>query len=386
MPWSPREGFFCIHFLMRHFVIILFSLLLCAKALQAQEFSTHWIHAPQGEAEVPSTADSLAYVEFRQTYLSFAQPQQASITVASTGWFRLYVNQCNVGTAAFYPPRDTQSAHELLSAPCGRQAEVAFMTFDVTDYLRPDTNVVALIYAPYGPSATTKQVSVAVFGTDHDGLPFSFTTDSTWLCRPAEAALSASCLSTTAPDAWGENIDGRRHDPDWNAATISTDTWAHAMSTPPADLFSTPPTDHLSTPPTDHLSTPPTDQPTLWQGLSVQPTNLRTGLCPAPRTLAVLSPDTVLTRGDTLICCFPEAFTGRIRLTIRDARHGESIVFGNSTYTCSGHLDEQACPLFVLTRQHRISITGDHGFRPSHIVNIEGLVTNDERLSPPLPR
>lgn len=336
---------------------LLSIVLACSLAAHAQEFNTHWIHAPH--ADSLTTADSLAHIQFRHTYLSFGTPRQATVTVTSTGFFRLFVNQCNVGTAAFFPPRASTQPSTINHQPSAttQPSPISQVTFDVTDYLRPDTNVIALCYAPVTPQASNKLVSVCVYGIDADGRPFSFNSDSTWLCRSAETAIAITVDTLGHPSSFlGENIDGRRHDPDWDAATIcDSASWAPAVpyrGSRPEPL-------------------------TVWDGLAVQPTNHRQGLCPAPRTIDILDPDSVLTHGDTLIVYFPQPFTGRVRLTLRNARRGERVTFGRSTYICSGRLDEQAMSAFAVTRQRIVRITGARPFRPSHVVNIEGIVLSN---------
>lgn len=76
-------------------LLTLFLLVFGISAISAQEFNCHWItiHQP----------DSLSHVWFRRTYIFNGRPQKACITFATTGLLKLYVNECNVGTASSIP-------------------------------------------------------------------------------------------------------------------------------------------------------------------------------------------------------------------------------------------------------------------------------------------
>ena len=167
--------------------------------LCAQEFGSHWIRIPQ--------PDSLSHVWFRQTYVEDGLPLEARVTVASPGFYKLYVNECNVGTALFYPPR--------LQA----DSQPVAMTFDVTPFLRADTNVVALCYAPSYPHVDSSQVSVQFFGVDASGAPFSRFSDGGWLCRRANSRWTVDGK---------EHVDGRLHDASWKAAWFNPALWLTA--------------------------------------------------------------------------------------------------------------------------------------------------------------
>lgn len=139
--------------------------------LCAQEFGSHWIRIPQ--------PDSLSHVWFRQTYVEDGLPLEARVTVASPGYYKLYVNECNVGTALFYPPR--------LQA----DSQPVAMTFDVTPFLRADTNVVALCYAPSYPHVDSSQVSVQFFGVDALArLSLALATEGGYAAAPTRAGRS----------------------------------------------------------------------------------------------------------------------------------------------------------------------------------------------------
>ncbi len=293
----------------RTFFLILSSLFFCTTS-NARNFNTHWIYAPQ--------SDSLSHVWFRRAYPCDGKPMQASITVASTGYFKLYVNECNVSTASFHPLRHN-----------GDSTAVA-IEFDVTPYLRRDTNVIAIIYSPPTPSASHRQISVNFNGTSHQGDKFCHTSDDSWICRRANSRMTVD---------GGEAIDGRGHDPSWKAATCtSAALWLNAEKHH-GDM-----SQDLPTSSTSHHA---------W------------------KTTKVTSLSYLRISQNPILLYLANSFWGFVRITIRGARRGERMRIGNVQYTCRGELDEQAFPQFSLSSLSTVSITGDRLFKPSQVTDID---------------
>lgn len=278
---------------------------------RAQQFNTHWIAAPW--------ADSTSHVWFRHTYLAQGRPQQARITVVSTGYYKLYVNEHNVGTAAFYPSRKAYSDNAVA------------MDFDVTRYMRSDTNVVAILYAPTYAHANDRQLSVVFHGRTADERPFAHFSNEDWLCKPANSAINSM---------GGETTDGRRHTTSWKAPAFDPALWLPARPT------------HAVAADTIALCTPASPLPTI-----------------AKRRGSLYFD----TQPDGVEYEFGEAFRGRVRLTLREAQHGETIRLGNTIYICNGNLDEQASPIFSTDTYRRVRITGDKWFRREQITDIEAI-------------
>ena len=292
-------------------VRLLLGLWICVLTAAAQAFGTHWIAAPQ--------ADSTAQVWFRQTYLTDRCPAQATVTVASAGNFELYVNQWNVSTdvlAPFRAPEDT----------C-----IKAVTYDVTRFLRPDSNVIAVWYAPASIRPVRRQISVTYSGTMPNGTRFSHVSNPGWLCRPANRVIT--------PEG-SERVDGREHDPSWNAIPIEAASWRPVLAV------------------RDTVSTGYREVSSFY---------------PAMRVTRLHRPSVVDTRADSVIYEFPEAFTGWVRVTLRNTRKGQRIRIGDLEYICNGKLDEQACRKFTLAHCRRVTITGDARFSPSQLFNVEGV-------------
>lgn len=298
---------------MRQLLMIVLTWAALATA-QAQEFGTHWISFPQ--------PDSTSHVWFRQSYLCHQRPRRATVTVASTGYFKLYVNEFVVGTAAYYPLRDDAD---------GSPKSV---TFDVTRYLRNDTNTVAVLYSPAMRQADTRQLAVAFYGRMADGSRFSHYSNADWLCRRANSRLNAY---------GSETIDGRQHNTTWKATTFDPALWLTARAQQGR-----------------------TDEPTAPQRLFYQ----------ATKTTHSRSYRYFDTMADTVRYEFGEGWVGGVCVTLREARRGEYINIGGMEYICSSKMDEQAYPQFPRQRCRGVLVWGDRRFRRAQITDIMTLETS----------
>ena len=70
---------------------------------------------------------------------------------------------------------------------------------------------------------------------------------------------------------------------------------------------------------------------------------------------------------------FGRPFRGWVRITLRGAKKGERLCFGEHSYICGGQMDEQAFPRFTITKQRFVKVSGDERFRREQIQNIEGV-------------
>lgn len=300
-------------------IIIAFLLINTLLSVCAQEFNTPWIYAPQ--------SDSTSHVWFRHLYLSNGRPRQATITVTSTGYYKLYVNECNIGTALFNPYRGEGDTTAIQT------------TFDISPYLRPDSNVVALLYSPVFPRVTHRQIAANIYGKNRNDSAFSYTTDESWLCRRANSSIT--------PDG-GELIDGLSHDPSWKAATIyNLALWKHAESDKVQEKI-----------------------------IPIHSTNNAFYIS---RSTSYNTTEFTQTEDSYPSLELPFGFYGFVRATIREAKRGERILFGNMEYICNGKIDEQAYPQFSLGFKRAIPIIGDNKFSISQIMSIDVLNVAQQR-------
>ncbi|MBM6992510.1 MAG: alpha-L-rhamnosidase N-terminal domain-containing protein [Prevotella sp.] len=285
---------------------------------RAQTFDTPWISAP--------VSDSTSHLWFRQTYLPQGRAEDACITVVTTGYFKLYVNEYNVGTALYYPVREVGSDRPIAT------------TFDVTPFLRPDTNVVAILFSPSYPHVDNRQVALSFYGHEQNGKPFSYKSDGEWLCRQANSRLKTD---------GGEWIDGRLHTTLWKAPSFDTALWVNVE---------------------EHKERG-------WGLLPVNPCDYLIRGIMKRRNYRYFD-----TTANGVEYEFGQGFIGWVRLTLRNARRGERIRFDNTDYVCNGELDEQACPKFVISPHRRVTITGDSYFSREQITDIEAVETADLML------
>ena len=298
------------------------------KTSGVSDFNTPWV--------CDSQPDSLSHVWFRRMYLTDGRPRQATLTVTTTGWVKVYVNACNIGTAPYYPQREDNDNRPI------------DITFDVTPYLNTDTNIVALLYSPTKPSVSRHQIAVRLYGTGRDCKPFSYTSDASWLCRKANSGLT--------PDG-GEWIDGRAHNTDWNTTAYAAALWSPV--TTPADPF-TPSAPFTPSPP----STPSTPS----------------SIVPAiTRAITLRDPEG---SGKELLLPLDAGFYGFITATLREAKRGERIRLGRLTYICSGDIDEQAWPLFTPAYWGSAIIEGDDRFKASQVTTIQALSIGSRPIFP----
>lgn len=295
---------------MKRTSIIILSLW-CVLNVSAQNFVTHWISSPE--------PDSTSQIWFRQTYLSASRPVQASITVTSTGNFELFVNEYNVSTDVMMPYRVEKSDNPVS------------ITYDVTRFLRRDTNVVAVWYAPSYPHISPRQIAVTYNGRTKTGKYFSFCSDENWTCRMADRSLT---------DDGGESIDGNTYPLKWNSNDIDAATWMPAKEVK-------------------------TDGDEATRDLKC--------FYDAAKVVKVYKAKYIDAKGDSVVCDFDTSFKGRIRITLRDAKPGEIIRIGNLQYVCSGKTDEQISQKLTANDYRKIIITGDKDFNRGQIQKVEGL-------------
>ena len=328
-------------------VSTLLAMLLWMCHASAQEFGTQWVCHP--------AADDTSQIWFRKTFVTLQRPARAAVTIASTGRFQLFVNERNVSGDVLLPTteRIPQTLHEKAGGARGisnrpphngnkpaddiNRPTAGQLTIDVTRYLRPDSNVIAVWYAPVAGFHSDKQLSLTYYGTMPRGASFCHQADVSWDCKKAGAASTP---------AGGEQISAADYDKRWKAATLSLRGWVRP------------------TPSSDHTRLALTDLTTAAYTY---------------RIVSLLSPVRITSTDQGLQYDFGRAFDGWVRLTIRDARKGQCLQMGGLTYICSGEMDEQMCRKFTIARQKEVTVTGDKHFKPEQIQAVEGLEIAPQR-------
>lgn len=291
--------------------VIMFLMIFSFCAVKAQDFNTHWISSP--------LRNGYSQIWFRQTYRLKEQPVYAQMTVVSTGMYELHVNQRNITTGTRLPYR-AQLDEEAIG-----------ITFNVTPFLRPGINTIALWYSPSFPHFNDRQISVIFFGRYKDGSVFSYTSDENWLCKPASIHLLPGN---------NEYFDGSGDINLWDGEAADPATWQLAVRTN-----------------NKHL-------PVKYYSVGY----------PSRKTERVVMPDYFDNEGDSVVYHFNNAFRGYVRLTLRGAKRGSKINIQGLEYICNGKLDEQAYRKFTLTTNRRVMVSGDEKFRKDQIQSVQGII------------
>ena len=296
---------------MAYHSLLLVILSLWWTSASPREWGTRWISHPE--------ANDSSQVWFRKSVKTPVALSKGFITVASNGYFRLYVNERNVTIDPFLNYADSLPGiiHQY--------------TFDVTRFLDNRENTIAVWYAPRTERHSDKQLSLDFYGEDMLGKRFFMQADGTWQCKEA--------CAFSLPNG-REEIDGQVYYSKWNSPDDNDKSWTHPIDSSDSSsalLFTTSP---------------------HYEGIKVR---------------QVLN-STEVTRDSTSITYdFGRPFRGWVRITFRNAHKGERIEFGNHSYTCGSRMDEQAFPRFTVTDQRFVTIIGDDKFRHEQIQSVEGL-------------
>lgn len=298
--------------------------------------------ASLGPGEIScTTADSLSDIWFRHTYLTLRRPISATLSVTARGRYRVYVNESNVT-----PPLPTDNCHHPVT-----------IDIDVSGYLRSDSNTVAILYHPVGPH--DHQIAVCYYGVGRDGRPFGHNADGGWLCRPVD-------------EGSGDGID-RGY-----TQTVSTACWTpvsapgrlemegtKAASEPRrVEIEGTKAASELRT--ADSALRRVSTEMGVWPLATLLPVRVN-------RVTRVTAPRYSERTPEGIAYEFVTGFYGFVRLTLRGAKKGETIIIGGRKYTCNGETDEQITTAFEPTYHRRVIVSGDSAFDASQVQRVDGV-------------
>lgn len=298
--------------------------------------------ASLGPGEIScATADSLSDIWFRHTYLTQRRPISATLSVTARGRYRVYVNESNVT-----PPLPTDNCHHPVT-----------IDIDISGYLRSDSNTVAILYHPVGPH--DHQIAVCYYGVGRDGRPFGHKADGGWLCRPVD-------------EGSGDGID-RGY-----TQTVSTACWtpvsapgrleieeAKAASAPRRlEMEGTKAASELRR--ADSALRRVSTEMGVWPLATLLPVQVN-------RVTRVTAPRYSERTPEGIAYEFVTGFYGFVRLTLRGAKKGETIIIGGRKYTCNGETDEQITTAFEPTYHRRVIVSGDSAFDASQVQRVDGV-------------
>lgn len=209
------------------------------------------------------------------------------------------------------PPLPTDNCHHPVT-----------IDIDVSGYLRSDSNTVAILYHPVGHH--DHQIAVCYYGVGRDGRPFGHNADGGWLCRPID-------------EGSGDGIN-RGY-----TQTVSTACWT-PVSAP------------------GRVST----EMGVWPLATLLPVRVN-------RVTRVTEPRYSERTPEGIAYEFVTGFYGFVRLTLRGAKKGETIIIGGRKYTCNGETDEQITTAFEPTYHRRVIVSGDSAFDASQVQRVDGV-------------
>lgn len=305
--------------------------------------------ASLGPGEIScTTADSLSDIWFRHTYLTQRRPISATLSVTARGRYRVYVNESNVT-----PPLPTDNCHHPVT-----------IDIDVSGYLRSDSNTVAILYHPVGPH--DHQIAVCYYGVGRDGRPFGHNADGGWLCRPVDEGsgdgidrgytqtVSTACWTPVSAPGRLEmegtkaasaprrvEIDGRTADSEIRTAASELQTADSALRRVSTEMG-------------------------VWPLATLLPVRVN-------RVTRVTAPRYSERTPEGIAYEFVTGFYGFVRLTLRGAKKGETIIIGGRKYTCNGETDEQITTAFEPTYHRRVIVSGDSAFDASQVQRVDGV-------------
>lgn len=298
--------------------------------------------ASLGPGEIScTTADSLSDIWFRHTYLTQRRPISATLSVTARGRYRVYVNESNVT-----PPLPTEN--------CQRPVTI---DIDVSGYLRSDSNTVAILYHPVGPH--DHQIAVCYYGVGRDGRPFGHNADGGWLCRPVDEGsgdgIDRGYTQTVSTACWTPALAPERLEME-GAKTASAPRRVEIDGrTAASELRKT----------DSALRRVSTDMG-VWPLATLLPVRVN-------RVTRVTAPRYSERTPEGIAYEFVTGFYGFVRLTLRGAKKGETIIIGGRKYTCNGETDEQITTAFEPTYHRRVIVSGDRAFDASQVQRVDGV-------------
>lgn len=312
--------------------------------------------ASLGPGEIScATADSLSDIWFRHTYLTQRRPISATLSVTARGRYRVYVNESNVT-----PPLPTDNCHHPVT-----------IDIDISGYLRSDSNTVAILYHPVGPH--DHQIAVCYYGVGRDGRPFGHKADGGWLCRPVDEGsgdgIDRGYTQTVSTACWTPvSAPGRLEIEGTKAASeprrLEMEGTKAASELRRVEIEGRTAASELRK--TDSALRRVSTEMGVWPLATLLPVRVN-------RVTRVTAPRYSERTPEGIAYEFVTGFYGFVRLTLRGAKKGETIIIGGRKYTCNGETDEQITTAFEPTYHRRVIVSGDSAFDASQVQRVDGV-------------
>ena len=305
--------------------------------------------ASLGPGEIScTTADSLSDIWFRHTYLTQRRPISATLSVTARGRYRVYVNESNVT-----PPLPTDNCHHPVT-----------IDIDVSGYLRSDSNTVAILYHPVGPH--DHQIAVCYYGVGRDGRPFGHNADGGWLCRPVDEGsgdgIDRGYTQTVSTACWTPVSAPGRLEMEGTKAGSAPGRLEMEGAKAGSELR----TADSALRKADSALRKVSTEMGVWPLATLLPVRVN-------RVTRVTAPRYSERTPEGIAYEFVTGFYGFVRLTLRGAKKGETIIIGGRKYTCNGETDEQITTAFEPTYHRRVIVSGDSAFDASQVQRVAGV-------------
>ena len=310
---------------------------------------------------------------FRRSFTGEGRAVAGQIEMTVSGAAIIYVNGYNV-TADAIPLPSVKSSSSISSithaaglsplgepeGAVGNPSGAMVARHDVTRFLRPDTNVVAVWCAP----ETRLSLVFSGLRVTHGGrraAPFSYMTDATWLCR--------TCGCTVSADG-REHVDGRETEDEWRTGDVEVMKWLNAREVKDGEKYDETAEKYIKA----------IDEAARKYGKAVSEAvgdgHIAMEMTPPHRAVRVSRIHecclTAATAGRLTYSC-GRGFRGRIRVTLRGMTRGEVLDIGGMGYICSGESDEQAIMRFTEYAGDSIVISGSMTLTPDKVQNVEAV-------------
>ncbi len=182
--------------------------------LEPSDWKGEWIRLKE--------AADIKHIWYRKTFTLERAPALAFAYVASIGYHELYVNGRRIGTRVLSP--------EVTNL----EKRAIYVTYDITDALRPGKNVIGIWTGP-GWARSTGSYGKKVWEQDSifrcqvnvsDGTTLQ--SDATWKCKVSSSENLGLWKGGGQGEYGGELIDVRRHVADWNLLSCDDSAWINA--------------------------------------------------------------------------------------------------------------------------------------------------------------
>lgn len=301
---------------------------------EAQDWAQHWIYHP--------CAGKTEQVLFRHDFSIGTRPEYATLTIASAGRYRVFINGYDISTHVLEPciPALCKANHP---AAGNNPLIVPTASHDVARFLINGENTIAVWYSPYPYAACTaaggslchdeqkKQLSAILTIRNGNATCCTDLTDKQWLCRTAGA--------DTTPYG-GETISGKDFSHQWNMPGEHSALWVPAEElhgyAPSAITAPAPPQTHM-------------------------------------RIERIERHSYSDNYGSEVVYRFTNTYSGWARVTLRGMNTGDTIRVNKLTYICSGHDDEQACRRFTSETNRTVTVSGPPAFSVANVMDVEAI-------------